>query len=190
MKAKLHIESTKIKGYQKLYLQFYKPRSELETELLKALGQKRPKYIAGKEPRFSLYVGSPLAKEVEIASLSISWNTSGNSISMSEFWSRMRKQDPTRYKESCRCGCWFKSVGDLQSHRSRCAVLKYYQPLFERISKMQLVKESEGGRKSKKPRKSKRSDDSKAYAKLIKQKRITRAKSPKKKVQRRGVRSK
>jgi len=165
-----------IPNYKKVYLHFIKPETKTERRLCRDLEAVR--YVFGKEPRFSLYVGTfPIQIALEQPIVRIS---DAPTATVTEFLDKMYADAPGLYTHGpCRCGMKFKTARSHVEHRRRCAVMKAFRPFLAYLETMETWKDAEQAglvkRKSKKPPKSKRKDDVQASAKRARAIRIARA---------------
>lgn len=142
MKCEITIQHVAaVPGYEKIYLQFSKPENGLERLLVSALKFKTPKYVAGKEPKCSLYVGAPVEKIIEGAPAR-QWTPSYKKFSWQRFWAEMKEQNPS-YSFECKCGTWLRSDKLYNRHKKHCLVMKEFKVFLARIENFQTYKDAE-----------------------------------------------
>lgn len=182
MKASVTIQHVAgVAGYEKIYIQFSRPKSSLERLLVSELATKR--YVGGKEPKCSLYVGAAQEKIIE-GDTARQWSPSYKKFSWNRFWKELRKQNPS-YQFECRCGIWNKSDKSYRAHKKDCATMREFKVLLARLENSQIYQEALDAR-SKDKRKKKRA---KANTKLKRQRRTSIAKEATKNMAQRRVRT-
>jgi hypothetical protein len=183
MKCKLTIQHVAaLPDYQKIFLEFHSSESSLERLLVSELKAKR--YVAGKEPKCSLYVGAVEEKIIEGA-MARQWSPSYKKFSWNRFWKELRAQN-TSYQFPCRCGMWNKSEKTYKAHAKDCATMKEFKVFLARLTTSQIYQEALDAQRANK-RKSKKRD--KTDTKLKKQRRSSTAKEATKKVARGSART-
>lgn len=155
MKCRVILASTTLPGYKKLYLEFFDPKGLDERKLLRALNFGKPLYIAGGEPKFSLYMGAPKVENEGALGNALRTPNSpprygAPSKFISKWWENLRKERPDRYKERCVCGVWFPSEEMKKRHQKRCSVLSIKQDQLRRIKQTRIFRESLREKKKKK----------------------------------------
>lgn len=140
-----------VPGYEKIYLHFTKPQTGLERLLASEFNFGKPKYVGGKEPKYSLYVGHPEQQIIE-GTLPRQWSPSYKKFSWRRFWDELRKENQL-YKLECRCGVWNKNEKVYLRHRRHCSVMKEFKKFLDRIENyktFQDAHEHDSKRKEKK----------------------------------------
>lgn len=132
-----HVAS--VPGYQKIYLHFSGPKNGLERLLVSILDFKKPRYIGGKEPKYSLYVGKPQEQIIEGA-VARQWTPSFKKFAWTRFWAELRKDNPS-YTFECRCGVWTRSDKAYNKHKKHCAVMKEFKSFLARIENTKIYQE-------------------------------------------------
>lgn len=150
MKASFIVQSVAtIPGYKKIYLHFSSPKTGLERLLVEDFS--KPRYIGGREPKWSLYVGNPAPQIIE-GEVARQWTPSYKKFSWQRFWAQLRLQNPS-YSEECRCGVWTRSDKAYLRHKKHCLVMKEFKIFMARIENTHVYKEwmkDEGKTKRKK----------------------------------------
>lgn len=150
MKAEFIVQHVAtVPGYQKIYLYFSKPTTGLERMLVEEF--RKPRYIGGKEPKWSLYVGSPVPQIIE-GTVARQWSPSFRAFSWQRFWQQLKRDNPS-YSFECRCGTWTRSDKSYLKHKKHCLVMKEFKVFLARVENTQAYKEwlkDEGKAKRKK----------------------------------------
>jgi hypothetical protein len=181
MKANVHIQHVAaVPGYEKIYIEFIKPTTGLERLITSTFT--KPQYVAGKEPKYSLYIGSPEPQFIE-GNVARQWTPSYKRFSWQRFWQALKAQNPA-YTLECRCGVLNKNAKSYSHHKKHCAVMKEFKVFLNRIETSQIYQEYVNAeRKSKRKKKVSKTD--------IKQRTKRRTKTieaPKEKVAKRRTR--
>jgi hypothetical protein len=138
MKASLLSISTALPGYRKLYLCFYVSGNTLSRKVAKALQRASPLYVAGVEPKVSLYLGKPEEKKPEPIVHAKVIKTKAANLSGLSFYERLKVEDPS-YIHDCRCGCKFRVKKQWLRHKAKCSVLHSLRDLFQRVDKSAIA---------------------------------------------------
>lgn len=181
MKANVTIQHVAgVAGYEKIFFQFVKPKTGLERLLVSEFGMKR--YIGGKEPKVSLYVGAPEERIIE-GDVARQWTPSYKKFSWQRFWKELRAQNPA-YQFECRCGLWTKSDKTYREHKKDCATMREFKVFLARIENSQIYQDAlDAQRKS-----SRKTKQAKTATKRNKQRRTSTAKKATKTVAIRSAR--
>lgn len=153
MKVSLHREFTSLPGYRKLYLCFNVSGNTLSRKVAKALQRASPLYVAGVEPKVSLYLGNPEEKKPKPIAHAKVIKTKAANLSGLSFYERLKVSDPA-YIHDCRCGCKFKVKKHWLRHIKKCSVLHSLRELFQRVNKSAVA--DQYGEKKKERAKEKR----------------------------------
>jgi hypothetical protein len=138
MKVSLLSKTTALPGYRKLYLCFSVSGNTLSRKVAKALQRASPLYVAGVEPKVSLYLGNPEEIKPEpILHAKVSDEKAAIKSGLS-FYERLQAADPS-YKFDCRCGCKFKVKNHYLRHIKKCSVLHSLRELFQRVNKSAMA---------------------------------------------------